>query len=118
MKTILKILLAVLVINACVQGGRSAWRHLEFKDAVDQEARFGSSKTPSQLRDRLIQLGAEHGVTLAPEDVTVEKRGVQTYVALTYREGIPVVPAVYVYQRSFAFTLLVEPLHMLTPDER
>lgn len=118
MKTIIQFLLAALVINGCIQGARSAWRQYEFKDAVEQEMRFGRSTTPLQLQHRLIQVGDEHGVALSPEDVTVEKRGQQTHVALSYTDGIALVPRVYTYRRNFDVTLSVEPLHALTPDNR
>ena len=118
MKTILKLLLAALVINGCIQGARSAWRHFQFTDAVEQEVRFGSSTTPSLLRQRLIQLAGENDITLAPDDVTVEKRRQETYVALTYTEGITLVPRLYTYQRNADVTLSVEPLHALKPDDR
>jgi hypothetical protein len=94
LKTIVRLLLAAFVIYACVQGGRAEWRHYEFKDAVEQEVRYGASKTPSQLQQRLIQLAGEHGITVPPDAVTIEKRRQQTYIALAYTEGIPLVPRV------------------------
>ena len=99
MKTILKLLLAAFVIHACVQGGRSVWRHYEFRDAVEQETRFGEQKTPAELQQRIVRLAAEHGIRLPAADVAVEKRRQETYVTLAYTEGIPLAPRVYTYQR-------------------
>ena len=117
MKTIIRLLLAALVINGCFQGGRAAWKHYEFKDAVEQEARFGSHKTTSELRRRLVKLAEQYGVGLTPEGVRVEKRDTQTHVALAYEQRIPLVPRVYEHQRSLEIDLTVSSVHPIIADD-
>jgi hypothetical protein len=117
MKTLVKLLLAALVINGCIQGGLSAWRQFQFKDSVEQEARFGNNKTTSELQRRLMALAAEQGLSLQPEYVQVERRGEFTYVGLTYTDTVPLVPRVYTHKRDLNITMTVSSLHPLINDK-
>jgi hypothetical protein len=100
MKTIIQLLIAAVVINGCIQGGRAAFRHYELKDAVEQEVRFGGQKTAPELHKRLLELAAEHGVTIDPGDVTVEKNGQETRAAMSYVEAVELVPRLYTHQQK------------------
>ncbi len=82
MKTILGLIFAAIVVNACVRIGDSAWRNYQLEDSINQEARFGESKTPSMLRRKVIQLAGDQGIELSEIDVVVERRGTETYVSL------------------------------------
>ena len=72
MKTILALLVAALVVNACVRFGDSAWRNYQLEDAINQEARFGDAKTASMLQGKIIQIAADKGVELTEDDVVVD----------------------------------------------
>jgi hypothetical protein len=101
MKTIFQLLIAALVLNGCIQGGRAAFRHYELKDAVEQEVRFGGQKTAPELHTRLLALAVEHGVAVDPGNVTVEKTGVETRAAMSYVEAVELVPKLYTHQQKF-----------------
>jgi hypothetical protein len=74
-KTLFALVLAALVVNACVRAGDSAWRFYQLRDAVEQAARYGELKTTSLLRKRILQLALDHDVELSEDNVVVEKRG-------------------------------------------
>jgi hypothetical protein len=118
MKTLLSIVVAALIVHACVRAGDSAWRFYRFEDAVDQEARFGTATTTSQLRGRLMEIAADHGVDLTEEDVTVERRGTETFVSIRYVEQIPLLPRLYTHEQLYDITIAVEPIRPLTVDDR
>jgi hypothetical protein len=101
MKTIIQLLIAALVINGCIQGGRAALRNYELKEAVEQEVRFGGQKTAPELHGRLLALAAEHGVAIEPGNVTVEKNGQDTSAAMSYVEAVELVPRLYIHQQTF-----------------
>ena len=116
MKTLIQLLITGLVINAAVQAGRVAWKYYEFKDAVQQEAQFGGSKTTAQLHARILELAAEHDVVMADEDVTVERRNDGTSVKASYVDTIPFVPRLYT--REQALTIDVSVRQLLPLDTR
>jgi hypothetical protein len=118
MKTILGLLLAALVVNACVRLGDSAWRNYQLEDAVNQEARFGESKTAPMLQRKLIQLAAEHDIELGEDDVVVEKRGSETYVSIGYSELLELVPRVYTREQVYDITMTVQPIRPLIDQKK
>jgi hypothetical protein len=118
LKTILSLVIAALIVNACFRAGDSVWRHRQLLDAVDQETRYGQSKTTSMLRKKVIELAAEQGVTLAPEDVVVEKRGLETYVAFEYLEPIPLVPKAYTHEQPYDVTISAQSVRPIVDDKK
>ena len=118
MKAILSLVVAALVLNACVRMGDSAWRNYQLSDAVEQAARYGNIKTTSLLRKRVIELAREHDVELTNDDVTVEKRGQQTYVSVSYSETIPLVPRLYTHQQDYDITFSVEATQPIVEDKK
>ena len=60
MSTFLKLALAALVLNACVQFGRSAWTFYQFEDSVQQAALFSQTQTAPQVRARIVQLAGQY----------------------------------------------------------
>ncbi len=118
MRTIFSLIMAALIVNACIRAGDSAWRHYQLEDAIDQETRFGSSKTTSELRRRIADLAVEYGVPLTAEDVVVERRGQHTFVSLEYLEDIPLVPKAYTHQKLYDITMSVQPMRALVVDDR
>ena len=109
---------AALVVNACVRFGDSAWRNYQLEDAINQEARFGESKTPTMLRHKVIQLAADQGVELTESDVVVERRGTETYVSLAYAEELDLVPRVYTHEQVYDITMTVQPVKPLADDKK
>lgn len=118
MKTILGLLFAALVVNACVRIGDSVWRNYQLEDAVNQEARLGDAATPSMLRRKILQHAADHGVELTGEDVVVERRGAQTYVSIQYSEALELVPRAYVHDQAYDITISVQPVRPLADDNK
>jgi hypothetical protein len=108
-KTLFALVLAALVVNACVRAGDSAWRFYQLRDAVEQAARYGELKTTSLLRKRILQLALDHDVELSEDNVVVEKRGQETYVSVTYTEAIPLVPKAYTHEQDYDITMTVQP---------
>jgi hypothetical protein len=117
-KTILSLVVAALVVNACVRAGDSAWRNYQLTDAVEQAARYGNMKTTSLLRKRVIDLAREHDIALTDDDVVVEKRGQQTYVSIAYTESIPLVPRFYTHDQDYDITFSVEALQAIVDDKK
>jgi hypothetical protein len=117
LKTIIQLLIAALIVNACVRGGAAALRYYTFKDAVEQEARFGGKSSTSALQQRILEIAAEHEIEVDPLDVVITRDGQETSVAAAYLEAIELVPRLYVRQQLFEFEVSVHPTRPLTVDD-
>lgn len=97
MSTIIKLLITALVLNACFQGGRSAWAFYQFQDAVQQAVLFSTSQTPEQLKARIAGEAAELQKELDPATFTVAFQGTQARIKARYTDQVPLVPGGFRY---------------------
>jgi hypothetical protein len=95
MKTILKLVIAALIIHACWRAGSAYWRYYRFKDEVQQAALFGLSKSESDLQKSVIETARRMQLPLAPGSVSVHREENHTYVTATYTEQVQLVPTYY-----------------------
>lgn len=107
MTTFLKLVFTALVLNACVQAGRSAWTFYQFEDAVQQAVLFSSKMTPDQLEARVLALAQEHQVPVKPETVSVTYMQTQATVTGSYTDDVAIVPRAYTYKWTHALDLNV-----------
>jgi isopentenyl phosphate kinase len=110
LKTIIQLLIAALVVHGCVRFGSASWRNYQFKDAVEQEVRFTPQATAAELQMRVAQLAADYEIVLEPDNVTVERRGQETFVRASYSELIPLVPGFYTREQPFTLDVRVRVL--------
>ena len=117
MKLVIQLLVVALVVNACAQTGMAMWRYFEFKDEVEQEARFGSSKTAALLHERIMKLAEEHEVPLDSTDLHVTFDGLETTISGAYYDYLELVPRMYTREHLFEFDVSVTPIRPLTPAD-
>lgn len=117
MKTIIQILIAVVLVIACARSGEAFWRYYNFQDAVEQELRFGTAKTTSQLRRNVQDLAKEHDVPVDYENILVEPREGHTFVSADYVEPIKLIPGFYTRNHEFHITADMRVVRPLVVDE-
>jgi hypothetical protein len=105
MSTLLKLAFTALVLNACVQFGRSAWTFYQFEDSVQQAALFSQQQTAPQVRARVVQLANQYEVPMDPESLDVTYAGTQVRITSSYTDKVNVVPGVYIYPWTHALDL-------------
>jgi hypothetical protein len=102
MKTVIKLLVAAMVLNATVRLGISAWTQYQFRDTVQELVLFGSTHTTEQLKQEIMDEANEQGVPVGDEDVRVAREGMLTTAAATYVDEIELFPR-YVYPMTWSF---------------
>jgi hypothetical protein len=98
MSTIIKLLITALVLNACFQGGRSAWGFYQFQDEVQQAVLFSTTQTAEQLKARIATAASELQKDLDPETFTVAYQGTQARIRAAYTDQVPLLPGGYRYK--------------------
>jgi hypothetical protein len=109
MKTIIKLVFAALIINACWRGGSAALRYYKFKDEAQQAALFGSSKSDVELQNGIIDTARRMQLPIIPGSVNVHREEGHTFVTATYTEQIELVPT---YTFPYQFNLNLDVLTM------
>jgi hypothetical protein len=103
LKTIIRLLIAALILHVSVRMGEAVWRNFQFKDAVEQETRFAAASPPAAIHQRIMELAGEHQIALDPANVVVDRRGQETVVATSYTESIPLAFGFYTREQVFEF---------------
>ncbi len=105
MSTIIKLIFTALLLNACVQAGRSSWNFYQFQDAVQQAALFSGRETPEQLKARVLTLAREQQVPIDVETVSIAFQATQVRVKGSYVDDVKLVPGGYVYKWTHELNL-------------
>lgn len=96
---LLLVLAAVIYVGADV--GEVYWRYYQFRDAVEQEAQYGQTRTDDDIRHRLVALADSLGL---PEEAAtrleVRRSANRLVIETEYTEHIDVP----LYKRDVKFT--------------
>jgi hypothetical protein len=107
MKTLIKLLIVALVVNACYRVGVAYWEYYEFEDAIQKTIQFSRQATPPELTKAVIELAAERGIPLDESTVTVTRSARQVVVDASYEKSVEVAPRL---PRKFEFDVHVSAL--------
>jgi hypothetical protein len=92
MKTLIKLIIAALLLHATWRAGTVYFRYYQFKDEVQQIALFSGTRSENDLHKRVMELAGEFQVPLDPDRVTVRRQNNHTLINATYLEQVEVLP--------------------------
>ena len=103
MKLLIKLIVAVVVVNAAYRCGTVALKYYQFKDEVQKMVLFGQSNPVRELTNQIVQEAMKRSVPLDADGVSVSREGGRTVADVTYSENVEVFPR-YVYPVKFSFS--------------
>lgn len=106
MRTIIKLVIAALVLHAAYRVGTAYWDHYQFTDSVQQVAQFGESEPIDEIKVRVMELAAERNLPIAPEDITVVRSRRRIDVDGHYTREVLLAPG-YKYPWKFTVDVVV-----------
>ena len=115
-KTIIKISIALAVINAAFHAGQAAWTYYQLKDATEQLLVFGSQEHTNDLHNRILAKAIELDVPLLPENIAVHRTGTRTTVEASYTQPVEYFPK-QVYPVELKFTVQATSLNVGRPED-
>jgi hypothetical protein len=104
MKTVLKLVIAVAIVNAVVRGADSVWNYYQLKDAAQRALLFGSKATSQQVHTQIMETANDLRIPLKPEDLSVRWRTGRRTAAASYTQEIEFLPN-YPYPVLFSFNV-------------
>ena len=104
MKTVLKLVIAIAVVNAVVRAADSAWNYYQLKDAAQRALLFGSRLTSQQLHQQILQTAGDLELPLKAEDLSVRWRSGRRIAEASYTHQIEFLPN-YRYPVLFSFNV-------------
>jgi hypothetical protein len=109
MKTTIKILIAIAILNAAGRAGMAAAGYYQLKDASQELVTFGGQVSPGDIQNHILEKAQSFSVPLEPGDVEVTRDGLRTTAKASYTQDVEVFPN-YIYPMTFNFS--VEALSM------
>jgi len=116
-KTILKLVVLLLVINAVARAANVAWHYYKFKDEAQQIATFGGGHSETELHDQILKKAEELEVPLQPEELVVRRDGNETIIEAAYTHPVQLVPKYYTYPAKLSFSVNAFVVKPTTADD-
>ena len=113
MKTLFKLVIAILVLNAAVRGALAMWQYYQFKDAAQQVVLFGQRSEPEQIQADILARATEMSVPVRPDDVKVSRDGARTVAQGSYIQPVQFFPN---YPYPVKFTFIVDAINVTAPS--
>jgi hypothetical protein len=92
MKTIIKLVLAALIVNITWRAGNVYLRYYRFTDAIHEAALFSAQKSEGELRVRVAELARQLDVPVQQDDIHVRHSEYRIIVDTAYTDKIEYVP--------------------------
>jgi hypothetical protein len=102
LKTIIKLLIVVAVLNACFQGARATWGYYQFKDGAQQAILFAGDASIGQLQQEIFRRGTELEVPVELQNILVTQEGPRTTADVAYTQLVEFFPR-YEYPVKYSF---------------
>jgi len=102
MKTLFKLVVAVVLLNAVARGAWATWNYYQLRDTAQQLVTFGSRNTSRELQKEILSRASQLQVPLKPEDVKVHRDGARTIAEASYTLPVEFFPN-YPYPVTFSF---------------
>ncbi len=104
MKSLIKILIAVVIVNALYRCGTVALAYYQLKDEAQQMVLFSQGQTVSELSQQILDEAAKRSVPLQEEGLTVRREGARTVAEAAYTQSVELFPR-YFYPVKLSFTV-------------
>jgi len=111
MRTLIKLVVAALIIHGSWRTGTAYWKYYKFRDNLQTTAQFAGDRTVPELHARVMGLASELDIPVMPEQVNVRQEENFTFIDAAYTDQIEILPR-YFYPWEFtvnvqAFTVKV-----------
>jgi hypothetical protein len=104
MKTVLKLVIAIALLNAVVRGADSVWNYYQLKDAAERALLFGAQRTSQQVHQQIMERALELQLPLNPEDLKIRWATGRRIAEAAYTQQVEFLPN-YPYPIQFSFNV-------------
>jgi hypothetical protein len=102
MKTIIKIVIALVVVIAMFNAGRYAFNNYAFEDAVHEGLLFEPGATDEKLVDMVMKLAREYSIPMEANNIKINTRGSDLIINMSYTDTVVLIPGIF--EREWTFT--------------
>jgi hypothetical protein len=111
MRTLIKLVIAALVLHGTWRLGSAYLTQYRFEDELQRLAQFAGESSDAVLRDRVMVIAREYQIPLDGEAINVSKTSGQLLIETTYTQRIQILP---LYEYPWQFKTRVRAWSMLS----
>lgn len=105
-RTLFKLVVAALVLNALLRVGMGYWDHYQFEDSVQQLAQFAERASPEDIKQQVLDLAAARSLPLDEDQLSVTRERRRIEVDGRYTRDLPLFPG-YIKPWDFSVHVVV-----------
>lgn len=109
MKTLLKLIVAGVVVFGAYRAGMAEYRFSQLKDSTHSLLVLGTETPIEDLRQQILKRAGDLSLPVPPENVEVTREGVRTTARVSYHQEVEIFPG-FTYPRDFSFSDEIAPL--------
>jgi hypothetical protein len=114
MATLIKFVIAVLILNAAARAGVAAFEHYQFTDAAREAMVFAPNASDVQLVQAVAKIAHDHNVPVTEDEINLRHDGPDIVIEFSYPKDVDLVPGgVYTRRWEFAPSLSVRSLRLV-----
>jgi hypothetical protein len=113
MGTLIKLVIAVLVLNAAAKAGVSAFSHYQFVDAAHEAMVYLPNASDDQLVQTVARIAHDYEVPIDEDDIALRHDGPDIIVEFSYDREINLVPGIYTKSWTFSPVISVRSLRLV-----
>ena len=102
MTTIIKLVIAGVILTAAVQFGRASISNYQFEDDLQQALQFSPNASDEELTTQFVTLAADYGLRVEAENVELSTRGDERTATIRYSANVAFVPGLFSRPIAFA----------------
>ena len=103
-RTTIKLLIALAILNAVARAAVVAWTYYQFRDEAQHLVVFGADVPPAELKEDVLAKAAELDVPIEGEDIEVSRAGTETFITVSYTHPVELFPRVF-YPMPLSFSV-------------
>ena len=103
MKTLIKLVIAAVLVNAAYKCGSVFLKYYQFKDETQQMILFGQAQAVGDLTRQILGEASKRDVPLDEAGVSVTREGARTVAEVAYTDSVEIFPR-YFYPVDFSFS--------------
>jgi hypothetical protein len=101
MKTIIKLIVALVVVFGCFNVGRELVKEYQFEDAVHEGLLFDPRMTDKEIFELVMKSASDHGIPIEQSGISIRQTGPDVRVDMSYTQSIVVIPGVFTKEWTF-----------------
>lgn len=101
MATIIKLVLALALLVAAIQGARATLANYQYQDAVEQMLLFSPDAPDDEIVERAVALAADYNLPVDADSIVITQRNADRIVEISYTAAVDFLPGIVAYPVTF-----------------